>query len=740
MRGEMEGRFGHEFSSVRVHTDARAGATAGDINAAAFTVGQDIVFGPGRYAPATLEGSRLLAHELAHTIQQRGAEGKTGPPIAPGSSLEGQASVAGRTAAAGGTVEAGSLGSSAVAVARQVDDDLDWVAEELTASEREEFLRHRKSRIADERFAQLIGYARRRAESRAASRAAAGGRASSAAPTSDDEDEVAPTSMALPEPGAKKSRSKHPPARPVPARRHEPAAKERFLPGGFTDDEIARVVAESEDEVSRAIQAEEDLETEFAYRALVPLRDERLIRSLDRKTKVEKALRLLPMRSRQILRHYGLDEPSSYSRILSLHSDLRRAIDRAMSDRRGGASFVTEPDVEAEEREKLVEPQGEALASMTESPFGAYGGGVTQWATDDPKKIAGGAGLGGGVFSVVGSRAAAVPGSYSPPVENPFADRYGAWRYSRPPSLEPPPRAIVEKAPPRLPMPTPDVPVAARVATPAAYAKTAPSAAYAKTAPPEALAPIRPAAPPPLRVPAAFEKTLPDPKAKTVPAEPAARPGRQTLLGAGVPPAPRAPAIRARGGGGPEEVTPDQVRALYGVNPAAVKKNWGKRAHQEVWVMWGGDPKVAAPLAFRKGRVIKVDELLWPTVGKLSEINQPHELVDLRARSVLDPHAATVPAPREQPAAGAPPARRPGRQTQVGVPPGPSAPPRRAPGGGVPEEVTPDEVRALYRVNPMAVKKNWGKEAHQEVWVMWGGDPKVAAPLAFRKGRVIKRR
>src|SRR6266849_3925933 len=69
-RDFMEPRFGHDFSNVRVHTDARAAESARVANALAYTVGRDVVFGTGQYAPATSEGRKLLAHELTHTIQQ----------------------------------------------------------------------------------------------------------------------------------------------------------------------------------------------------------------------------------------------------------------------------------------------------------------------------------------------------------------------------------------------------------------------------------------------------------------------------------------------------------------------------------------------------------------------------------------------------------------------------------------------------------------------------------------------
>ena len=71
-RRTMEARFGRDFAEVRIHDDARAAETAASIDASAFTVGQDVAFGPGRYAPRTAAGRELLAHELAHVVQQRG--------------------------------------------------------------------------------------------------------------------------------------------------------------------------------------------------------------------------------------------------------------------------------------------------------------------------------------------------------------------------------------------------------------------------------------------------------------------------------------------------------------------------------------------------------------------------------------------------------------------------------------------------------------------------------------------
>ena len=66
----MESRFGHDFSQVRVHTDTKAAEAAEAVNARAYTVGQNVVFGAGQYTLDTTIGKKLLAHELTHTIQQ----------------------------------------------------------------------------------------------------------------------------------------------------------------------------------------------------------------------------------------------------------------------------------------------------------------------------------------------------------------------------------------------------------------------------------------------------------------------------------------------------------------------------------------------------------------------------------------------------------------------------------------------------------------------------------------------
>ena len=68
----MEQRFGHDFSKVRIHSDSEAANSAAALNARAYTLGSNIVFGAGEYAPQTRPGRSLIAHELAHVVQQAG--------------------------------------------------------------------------------------------------------------------------------------------------------------------------------------------------------------------------------------------------------------------------------------------------------------------------------------------------------------------------------------------------------------------------------------------------------------------------------------------------------------------------------------------------------------------------------------------------------------------------------------------------------------------------------------------
>src|SRR5215210_5565404 len=99
IRAFFEPRFGDDFSQVRVHTDSSAAESARAINARAFTVGRDVVFGAGQYTPETVEGKKLLAHELAHVVQQqKGGVGSLQPHLAVSSIRDFYETEAGRVA------------------------------------------------------------------------------------------------------------------------------------------------------------------------------------------------------------------------------------------------------------------------------------------------------------------------------------------------------------------------------------------------------------------------------------------------------------------------------------------------------------------------------------------------------------------------------------------------------------------------------------------------------------------
>lgn len=97
-RAFMESRFGQGLGHVRLHADEGAARAADSIGAAAFTVGNSIWFGRGRYQPDQTEGLHLLAHELTHTIQQRGRPPATQASLTIGSSFDASETLADRAA------------------------------------------------------------------------------------------------------------------------------------------------------------------------------------------------------------------------------------------------------------------------------------------------------------------------------------------------------------------------------------------------------------------------------------------------------------------------------------------------------------------------------------------------------------------------------------------------------------------------------------------------------------------
>jgi hypothetical protein len=128
VRDAMEARFGQDFGDVRVHADAEAAQIAGDVGAAAFAIGDDLVFDRGAYAPDTGLGEHILAHELAHVVQQRrpaAARLDDSGPIEttqPGDAAERDAAAAASTVSSGASASV--THTAPASIARGLWDDL----------------------------------------------------------------------------------------------------------------------------------------------------------------------------------------------------------------------------------------------------------------------------------------------------------------------------------------------------------------------------------------------------------------------------------------------------------------------------------------------------------------------------------------------------------------------------------------------------------------------------------------
>jgi hypothetical protein len=128
VRVQMESGLGADFGDVRVHDDGTAAASARAVNAKAYTVGNEVVFGSGAYQPETPEGRHTLAHELTHVVQQRSGpvDGtSTGDGVAlsdPSDRFEREAEA---RATAFGRGETPSTSAAPAAVQREADDEED---------------------------------------------------------------------------------------------------------------------------------------------------------------------------------------------------------------------------------------------------------------------------------------------------------------------------------------------------------------------------------------------------------------------------------------------------------------------------------------------------------------------------------------------------------------------------------------------------------------------------------------
>jgi hypothetical protein len=118
----MEARFGQDLGDVQVHTGAEAASAAASLGAKAFAVGRDVIFGDGQYTPDSAEGRTLIAHELAHVVQQRNAAPTVSPVIGSRNGhAESEASAAAARVAAGGG--AGALSPSSTTSVQRAPED-----------------------------------------------------------------------------------------------------------------------------------------------------------------------------------------------------------------------------------------------------------------------------------------------------------------------------------------------------------------------------------------------------------------------------------------------------------------------------------------------------------------------------------------------------------------------------------------------------------------------------------------
>jgi hypothetical protein len=128
-RATLEDAMGEDFSDVRVHDDADADGLSGAVSAAAFTTGSDIFFSSGKYDPASSEGRKLLAHELTHVSQQRGATRTSDLTVSePGDASEVEATAVADKVSAATSAPAASTAAAGVGVSRAGEE------EELQAS------------------------------------------------------------------------------------------------------------------------------------------------------------------------------------------------------------------------------------------------------------------------------------------------------------------------------------------------------------------------------------------------------------------------------------------------------------------------------------------------------------------------------------------------------------------------------------------------------------------------------
>jgi hypothetical protein len=346
-----------------VHTDAKAAESARGVSALAYTVGHNVVFGENRYAPATHAGRELLAHELAHTIQQRNASIALSSPEQDGI-LESSATMAARSVAAGQRVPS-DLPTSGIGLSRSPDDDerAKLVAEaEAALAKMEEEERETAKEAAEEETAK-----QRRAEARI------------------------PTTLSVIHPD----------------------------PQQITDEEISGEIEARKREEERATKERKEKELDESHDRLLILRG-----MLDRSGYIYSKNQVMAMITKdslldlQLLTRYGLELPGFFTKRKTFYHNVIAAIDKFHFEWRkthGTVGPTVSPtDVEAlEARQRQQEAEAarwEGLEHVEASLAGAVGAEATSWSTSDPKKITAGAKIGTAISGAVASIATAKAG------------------------------------------------------------------------------------------------------------------------------------------------------------------------------------------------------------------------------------------------------------------------------------------------------------------------------------------
>src|SRR5438067_2055346 len=159
-RARMEASFATSLSDVSIHSDGVASGVAQRYNARALTLGEDIFFAAGSYAPGTPSGDHLIAHEIAHVLQQRRGGGVAASP-APGTGAETEAGAAAEAVAGGGSIHIGQ--ATAPGIARQIttEDIMELSDDQIESEHRLAVEWLSKHTASDAEYARTAAYVER---------------------------------------------------------------------------------------------------------------------------------------------------------------------------------------------------------------------------------------------------------------------------------------------------------------------------------------------------------------------------------------------------------------------------------------------------------------------------------------------------------------------------------------------------------------------------------------------------